>query len=513
MSVPKHLQEHAKLGIYGRSNTTLTVGASGQFKTIQAAIDYIETQDAFIDITGDFLAAGAVTTWAYADDTWTPSSVVTPTAGAGFSILPVQKMWFRLESDTEYYPVEEFVGAGIGAAALEHCKTIRRIGATVSTPQAISWYLQNDFTIALDDAYYNEILAINSNVNITFAGTGNNVLQFFITASASFVSGSLNFRNIIVGPRGASGAFSSSHLNTIKFTIMQGEIGGLHDDFLHPTSTYLGSIELSNVKITQQPTAAQGHTIAPKGVAGDIVMRDIVWEAVAMSTVSTVPVNTICLCDLGSGLTGTALENTARNIVIDGVAGFVRDEFNTVKDINVLGSFARNPQCQNATINNVNIVCYSTSATEMNIVHCAGGISQTQNAVIDISNTSFHSTNGSGAHNAVRVENAITGGGTISVNIHNNVEPLLAILQTGATCTMTPPQFSGVATVTAAATTVVVTHGLGYTPNIHNINVKPTLLSSSAKWWITAVGATTFTINVDVVPGAGTATFAWKIET
>ena len=71
-------------------------------------------------------------------------------------------------------------------------------------------------------------------------------------------------------------------------------------------------------------------------------------------------------------------------------------------------------------------------------------------------------------------------------------------------------QISGTATITAAATTVVVTHGLAATPT--RVFVSPTLLSSSNKWWVTTIGATTFTINVDVVPGAGTAIFDWRAQ-
>lgn len=70
---------------------------------------------------------------------------------------------------------------------------------------------------------------------------------------------------------------------------------------------------------------------------------------------------------------------------------------------------------------------------------------------------------------------------------------------------------SGTATVASATTSIVVTHGLGYTPNVTDLVVVPTLLSLSAKWWVTAVGAASFQINVDVDPGAGTATFAWRI--
>jgi hypothetical protein len=70
---------------------------------------------------------------------------------------------------------------------------------------------------------------------------------------------------------------------------------------------------------------------------------------------------------------------------------------------------------------------------------------------------------------------------------------------------------NGAATVTAAATTIAVTHGLSVTPALANISVTPTnSLGASTKFWISGVGATQFTINVDAVPGAPTAMFAWS---
>ncbi len=71
---------------------------------------------------------------------------------------------------------------------------------------------------------------------------------------------------------------------------------------------------------------------------------------------------------------------------------------------------------------------------------------------------------------------------------------------------------SGAATVLNGNTTVTVTHGLGITPSINDIHVTPTNnLGSATKFWVSGPGATTFTINVDANPGAGTATFSWMI--
>jgi len=72
---------------------------------------------------------------------------------------------------------------------------------------------------------------------------------------------------------------------------------------------------------------------------------------------------------------------------------------------------------------------------------------------------------------------------------------------------------SGTATISSGSTSVAVSHGLAITPTAADIQVTPTNnLGSATKFWITSAGATTFTINVDVDPGASTATFAWSAQ-
>lgn len=72
---------------------------------------------------------------------------------------------------------------------------------------------------------------------------------------------------------------------------------------------------------------------------------------------------------------------------------------------------------------------------------------------------------------------------------------------------------SGTATVASGATTASVTHGLGATPSAAHVTVTPTNnMGNATKFWVTAVGSTTFTVNVNSDPGATTATFAWKVQ-
>jgi hypothetical protein len=71
---------------------------------------------------------------------------------------------------------------------------------------------------------------------------------------------------------------------------------------------------------------------------------------------------------------------------------------------------------------------------------------------------------------------------------------------------------TGTAIVANGATYIDVAHGLSITPAASRIIVTPTNnMGSAAKFWVSNIGATTFRINVDADPGAGTATFSWSV--
>jgi len=70
---------------------------------------------------------------------------------------------------------------------------------------------------------------------------------------------------------------------------------------------------------------------------------------------------------------------------------------------------------------------------------------------------------------------------------------------------------SGTTTVAAGATTMVVSHGLSFTPSSQMIHAWPlTTWGATTKWWVSTVTATQFTINVDIAPGGGGMDFAWR---
>ncbi|HSW78008.1 MAG TPA: glycosyl hydrolase family 28-related protein [Candidatus Chromulinivoraceae bacterium] len=94
--------------------------------------------------------------------------------------------------------------------------------------------------------------------------------------------------------------------------------------------------------------------------------------------------------------------------------------------------------------------------------------------------------------------------------------PTVALLETGGTNTIVrnnigwKTENTGTATVLSGTTSIAVSHGLDTTPALANLSVTPTnSLGSATRFWISGVTNTSFTINVDVNPGATTATFAW----
>lgn len=114
---------------------------------------------------------------------------------------------------------------------------------------------------------------------------------------------------------------------------------------------------------------------------------------------------------------------------------------------------------------------------------------------------------GGGGDNII-AENSVTWGG---------VAPTVALIESAGTGTIVRNNIgwvtenTGTATVASGSTTVAVNHGLESSPALKNISVTPTnSLGNAAKFWISGITATQFTINVNADPGGTTATFVWN---
>jgi parallel beta-helix repeat protein len=159
-------------------------------------------------------------------------------------------------------------------------------------------------------------------------------------------------------------------------------------------------------------------------------------------------------------------------------------------------------------------------------------VSSADNALVE-SNTIRNIPNGYGIRWASATETVIQGNkvhgvsssnfraeaGTSTVVLRNNVADDTAVLFDGTEVLggniygTKFDQTTGTATVANGTTSIAVTHNSGTTPAAGDILVTPTNnLGNAAMFWIGTITATQFTINVDVDPGATTATFGWQLN-
>jgi hypothetical protein len=142
---------------------------------------------------------------------------------------------------------------------------------------------------------------------------------------------------------------------------------------------------------------------------------------------------------------------------------------------------------------------WSVSGTALRIGALNRNISATGNHFV--SDTKLLDMAGDASDNIIE-GNHFHGAGTFTGNPHTNT------IRNNRGCIT---EKAGAAVIGAAVTSIVVNHGLSFTPNPEDITVTPTNnLGAATKFWFDTVTATQFTIRVDAAPGAPTATFAWK---
>lgn len=71
---------------------------------------------------------------------------------------------------------------------------------------------------------------------------------------------------------------------------------------------------------------------------------------------------------------------------------------------------------------------------------------------------------------------------------------------------------SDASVVASGDTTKVVTHGLATTPTVINIAFREQGSNDYGRWWLSAIGTTTFTLNVSADPGASNLDFGWEAK-
>ncbi|HSD56407.1 MAG TPA: glycosyl hydrolase family 28-related protein [Candidatus Saccharimonadales bacterium] len=143
--------------------------------------------------------------------------------------------------------------------------------------------------------------------------------------------------------------------------------------------------------------------------------------------------------------------------------------------------------------------------THFNVI--TGNVLETSDGAGETRSLIREESTGGGGDNLIS-DNSVTWGG---------VAPTVSLIESQGTNTIVRNNIgwvtekSGTATVASGSTTIAVNHGLEMTPALSNIWVTPSNnLGTATKFWISGVSNTQFTINVDVDPGATTATFVWN---
>jgi hypothetical protein len=118
--------------------------------------------------------------------------------------------------------------------------------------------------------------------------------------------------------------------------------------------------------------------------------------------------------------------------------------------------------------------------------------------------------------NATYSVHEIGGGTTNNTSImFNQVHSGKAVLLTAANSVVSNNigyRTENAGTASGAGTTIVVTHGLGYTPALKDIRVTPTTTwGSMTSFYVSAPTSTQFTINCSPASGGGGVTFAWRV--
>ena len=494
MSIGKHIKEHAMLGAPNFSavgNNTLTVGANGEYATIQAAIDYIEAQDAFTEIT--MHTNGTVNAWLQGTRTMSMTTTATTAAGQFIPNDPFQSIWIQAAGDTYLYPLESADSVAISQSLGVRC---RRHEANASGTPTLTWYRENVFTIKILDDYIRESLTISENANIVFAGNGRTILELYISRLSNFVSGSLTFANIHIKSY-AGGMLDSVDANTIILRMSNCICENGQDDFLLPT-TVLGGIYVDDLMAIQTPQAVQGHYIAPGTIYGDVIINNVMWSVTNTSAIGGIAGSNAALVDNCQ---------SADKVVINGVWGYISDPHDSFVDISVYGTDNTKAIAPDKLfLSDCHLISEDMASGDLSILRYSTLVAGAESYLDDCSIIAPNAN----AVKLVSLEGALAGACTCEIGLGNTT------IDCDSTANMTythkPAPIAGAAIMLSTTTSIIVTHVLGYTPTASRINIMPTLLSNAASWWVTAIGATTFTINVNADPGAGTATFEWSIK-
>lgn len=232
----------------------ITCGAGGQFATVQAAIDYVETLDAFTLFTPS-ANTWAITAWAQGSD------IATTTGNATMpnsSYVSEMAFWATIPSlNGVLYPVD-------GPHSFDKMVFgMRRREATFAGNEAISFYLPNTYTILLLDNHISEAVTIDAPCNVVFRSLGGATWIGTLTTGNGMTHGSITFDGVTTY---TGFLLMTPATNLVKLVYRNSQVEGINDIF---TDGDWGSLLMIESVLKTNARVPTGHNILVKA-AGDM---------------------------------------------------------------------------------------------------------------------------------------------------------------------------------------------------------------------------------------------------
>jgi len=310
------------------NGNVLTVGASGRFSTIQAAVDYINKQPAFLPHPYAAQFNGVASSWVNGTSVIATSTNVDNQPNAN-------NTWFKFTGDKFFYPYDSASNRLIQGAGKVYSAHNRIESGDLAAGKTINWYVENRFTVMLIDPLYHENFTINSDANIVFTSlTGKTLWSGIMTGSVALTSGRIIFSNMHV----ANGLYDTEYYGVAlggacfqanNSVIIEHDriIADLISSDWYSYEYYLGALHSRYSVYNQRPSnGPRGHLINLH-TAGDQVFQHPVWNMTNADNLSA------------AGPDAYFIDRfTARNVVIAGLRGNIRDKNSTLVTLALVGA-------------------------------------------------------------------------------------------------------------------------------------------------------------------------------
>jgi hypothetical protein len=363
---------------------TVTVGASGDYTTIQAAVDALASKTFFAPYVDSLdTLPNAITAWTI------NTSQFTPAFAAGTWVGFVPKTWFQVSGE-RMYPRQDGIRNTLGYSA--H----RRVDATISSSTPISWFKEQTWNIVLLDEDYVEDVTINYNASINFIGTGTTWRgaggeQTLLTGT-SFIYGTVQLSGQLLITGNQQGGFTCSFSDHVQVKIIGDvTIRGSDDDTF--SAEKIASIYCEGARFQMmRVVSGSGDQMKWNNCLGDATFYNTIWEIASVNTaVAAIP---------------RFIDVAARNLIISGFKLISYDATGKLLGARIVTGANL---CETVSISGVTIDDPYSGTTKYIIAEQISNLPATPvtGGVVNITDVSINAPRKTGAHAVVNVGGAV----------------------------------------------------------------------------------------------------------